>query len=430
MKKVYIKTYGCQMNVHETEKLYAAFEDHGYFACDDYNEADAVVLNTCAVRENAETHVYGNLGLIKKAKEAKPGMIVAVCGCMSQESHMPEYLHKRCPFINIIIGTTKLDRLPSLVENIGPKDYFTDTIIDETVPCGINKAKRNGCNSFVNITYGCNNFCTYCIVPYVKGRERSRTLEDIKSEVKSLIESGTKEITLLGQNVNSYNDGRNNFYALLSELSSLDGEFWIKFMTSHPKDLSEDVVKLIGSSDKLANYIHLPLQSGSDRILKAMNRKYDYSSYKQKIDWIREYIPSAGISSDIIVGFPSETEDEFLETIKAVEEIKYNSLFMFIYSKRTGTPAAVMSDQIDEKVKKDRIARLIKVQSKIASKIAKDSIGKTEIVLCDSFSDNICTGKTASDKVILFEGNKDLVNNFVNIEIIDSKNSKLYGKVI
>lgn len=419
------------MNVHETEKLYAMFEEHGYFECDEMTSADLVILNTCAVRENAETHVYGNLGLVKKAKETNPNMVVVVCGCMSQESHMPEYLHKRCPFINIIIGTTRFDRLPELVKEVGPKGYFTDIVIDETVPCGVNKAKRKGPGNFVNIMYGCNNFCTYCIVPYVKGRERSRQLSDIKNEVKSLIDSGIKEITLLGQNVNSYNDGKHDFYALLNELSAIDGEYWIKFMTSHPKDLSPDVVRLIGCEEHLANYIHLPLQSGSNRILGAMNRKYTFEQYKGTVDLIRECVPGAGLSSDIIVGFPSETEEEFEDTLRAVSEIRYNNLFMFLYSKRVGTPAAKMADQIDESVKKQRIDRLIKIQQKIASEIAKESLGTVEKVLCDQCDDNnVCTGKTSSDKVIMFNGDKSMINSFLNVKVSSTKNSKLFGEVI
>ncbi len=421
------------MNVHETEKLYALFEFSGISQADGAEDADIIIFNTCCVREGAETRVIGNLGIIKKLKEKKPSLIVAVCGCMTQQQAVAEKLHKRCPFINIITGTYKLSRLPEMVKRIeSGEKYIFDLELDLTVPCGINVAKRSdNVNNFVNIMYGCNNFCTYCIVPYVKGRERSRRKGDIIEEVRQLINGGCKEITLLGQNVNSYNDGDNDFYTLLNEISDIEGDFWIKFMTSHPKDLSDKVIDLIAEKDRLAHYIHLPLQSGSDRILALMNRKYDIAAYMKKIDRIKKKMPDAGLTSDIIVGFPTETEEDYLLTEKAVRQVQYNNLFTFIYSKRSGTPAAIMEGQVPEETKKERIARLISVQAEIANKKAAECIGKTYKVLCDSRDGKTLTGKTSDDRVIVFESeDKDLYNKFVNVKVTNVKNSKLYGKAV
>ncbi len=431
VERVYIKTYGCQMNVHETEKLYAAFEREGIGAADSAENADIVVLNTCCVREGAETRVIGNLGRIKKLKQSNPNLIVAVCGCMTQQEKAAEMLRKRCPFINIITGTYSLGALPQMVKAVRSGEKFIlDLSVNEEIPMGINEACRSdNVNRFVNIMYGCDNFCTYCIVPYVKGRERSRRLADVKSEVEGLVRNGAKEITLLGQNVNSYRDGNNDFYALLSELSAIDGDFWIKFMTSHPKDLSGDVIKLIGREKKLANYVHLPVQSGSDEILKKMNRKYSVADYLRKIDMIREYIPHAGLTSDIIVGFPTETEEDFAATLDLVRRVRYNNLFMFIYSKRNGTPAAIMEGQVPEAIKKERITRLINAQSEISNELASVCVGETFRVLCDGRGKN-ATGKTSDDRVIVFDdGGADLYNRFVDVEVTSAKNSKLYGRI-
>ena len=430
MKLVYIKTYGCQMNVHESEKLYAAFELNGIGQADSVENADIIVFNTCCVREGAQTRVIGNLGIIKKLKEKKRNLIVVVCGCMSQQPAIAEKLHKRCSFINIITGTYKLSSIPDMVKRVQAGEKFIiDLENDETIAGGINIAKRSDkISTFVNIMYGCNNFCTYCIVPYVKGRERSRKASDIYDEVKLLINEGAKEITLLGQNVNSYNDGENNFLKLLDMLSDIDGDYWIKFMTSHPKDLSDDVIRLIAEKPKLAKYIHLPLQSGSDRILALMNRKYDIASYLRKIDLARSLMPTVGLSSDIIVGFPTETEEDYLQTENAVKRVRYNNLFTFIYSKRTGTPAATMDGQIDEEIKKERITRLIEVQAEIASKNASECIGNTYRVLCDGKEGDKYTGKTSEDRVIVFDNGT--IGKFIDVKVTSSKNSKLYGKVV
>lgn len=419
------------MNVHESEKLYAAFEKKGVAAAIRAEDADIIVLNTCCVREGAETRVIGNLGIVKKLKEKKPDLIVAVCGCMPQQQSAADKIHKRCPFVNIITGTYKLGLIPDMVERVEAGERtIVDLEKDETIAGGINDAKRSDKTSvFVNIMYGCNNFCTYCIVPYVKGRERSRSAKDIYNEVRLLIDGGAKEITLLGQNVNSYNDGTCDFVKLLDMLSDIDGDYWIKFMTSHPKDLSDDVIKMIAEKPRLAKYIHLPLQSGSDRILALMNRKYDIASYMRKIDLARSLVPDMGFSSDIIVGFPTETESDYKMTENAVKAAGYNNLFTFIYSKRTGTPAAAMNGQVSEEIKKERIARLIDVQAKIASERASKCIGNTYRVLCDGKEGNMFTGKTSEDRVIVF-GGEAKPGEFTEVKVTSAKNSKLYGKAV
>ena len=418
------------MNMHETEKMYADFESEGCIVADKIDAADIIIYNTCCIREGAETRVLGNLGIAKKLKEKNRKLIIAICGCMTQQPEMAEYLHKRCPFINVITGTFGLKNIINMIK-CADGGYLSDLTVDESVPDGVNCARRSDAvNNYVNITYGCNNYCTYCIVPYVKGRERSRRLIDIVDEVKTLVRGGAKEITLLGQNVNSYNDaGGNDFYALLSEIAVLDGEFWVKFMTSHPKDLSLDVIKLIGREEKLANYIHLPLQSGSDDILRRMNRKYDFAGYMQKIDWIKTYIPDAGITSDVIIGFPGETDGDFEKTLDAVKKIGFHNLFMFLYSKRKGTPAADMERQVPDSVKKERIGRLIAVQSEIENKLAQDCVGKTYKTLFDGRGGN--AGKNQSDKPIVIEDGRriELYNCFTDVEITKAVNSKLYGKI-
>ena len=430
-KKVYIKTYGCQMNVHESEKMYAQFEKEGFTFAESMNTADIIVFNTCCIREGAETRVIGNLGIAKKLKEKNRNLIIAICGCMTQQSGMAEYLHSRCPFVNVITGTFGVGKIVDYIKLAG-NSYFSDICIDESIPHGINEAKRSGeANNYVNIMYGCDNFCTYCIVPYVKGRERSRRLIDIKNEVAELISHGAKEITLLGQNVNSFRDeDGNDFFALLSSLSHLDGDYWIKFLTSHPKDLSEEAIKLIGSEEKLANYVHLPLQSGSDKILSEMNRKYSVKEYLKKIEWIKKYIPDAGITSDVIIGFPGETDEDFEQTMSLTKDIEFNNLFMFLYSIRKGTPAAEMQNQVPESIKKERIARLIKQQSKIENELAKQHVGKTLKVLCDNDSEGKFSAKSGNDKPIIIEnGKKGMLNRFFEVKITQAVGSKLYGNI-
>ncbi|MBQ8881799.1 MAG: tRNA (N6-isopentenyl adenosine(37)-C2)-methylthiotransferase MiaB, partial [Clostridia bacterium] len=406
-RKYFINTYGCQMNVHESEKLAGILIERGYTQADSLNDADIVVFNTCCVRETAEQRVLGNLGIVKKLKESKPNLKVAVCGCMAQKKGSAESLKKRCPFINIIFGTHNIHKFGEFLDELDRGVKFQSEILDTEgkIVEGVPVYRTSGVNAWVNISYGCNNFCSYCIVPYVRGRERSRSKSQIIDDVRALLDEGYKEITLLGQNVNSYGndfaDKSINFANLLEELSKFDGKYKIRFMTSHPKDLSEDVVKVIASSDKLADFIHLPVQAGSDRILSLMNRKYTKSDYLKQIDMIRKHIPNVGLSSDIMVGFPTETEEDFLDTVDIVKRVRYNNLFTFIYSRRSGTPADKM-EQIPLAIKKDRIKRLIDLQFEIGNEEASACVGKTYETLCAEFHDGKCVGKSSCEKAITF----------------------------
>ena len=423
----YIKTYGCQMNAHESEKLAGILESRGYTPAPDMESADVIVMNTCCVRETAETHVLGNLGIVKKLKEKNPSVKVAVCGCMTQASGAAEKLKKRCPFIDIIFGTYNIHKFSEYLDvaSSGKKlieIWDKEREIVEGLP-----VKREGkIGALVNIMYGCNNFCSYCIVPYVRGRERSRRPDDILHDISELVGSGYKEITLLGQNVNSYSCDGVDFSRLIDLASDIEGDYWLKFMTSHPKDLKESVVKTIAHKKRLADFVHLPVQSGSDRVLSLMNRKYTKAEYLAKIDMIKSYLPDVGLSCDVMVGFPTETEEDFKETLDVVERVGYSNLFSFIYSPRPGTPAAKM-DQVPLSIKKERIDRLIKRQFEIANSLAKAQVGKTVRVLCDGEENGKYSGKTASDKKVLFSADKSFVGEFTNVRITQAVNSKLYG---
>lgn len=432
--KYHINTYGCQMNVHESEKLAGILENRGFTETEDQREADIIVFNTCCVRETAETKILGNLGIVKKIKEQNPGLKVCVCGCMAQKKGEAERLKKRCPFINLIFGTHNLYKFDEYLEKILAGENYIDIAEDDGMLPERTPVKRSdGVNAWVNIMYGCNNFCSYCIVPYVRGREKSRPEQDILRDVESLVKSGYKEITLLGQNVNSYGNDfestKNNFARLLDKCASFEGDYKIRFMTSHPKDLSEDVVRVISQNDKLAKFIHLPVQAGSDRILELMNRKYSSADYLSKIDMIRKYIPDVGLSSDIMVGFPTETEEDFEDTLKIVSRVRFNNLFTFIYSRRSGTPAYKMQ-QVDYQTKKSRIKRLIDLQFDISCRVAEDCTGKIYRVLCDNFNSGKARGKTSCEKTVYFDACENIENRFVDVEITHTKNSQLFGRLL
>ncbi len=434
LKKYYINTYGCQMNVHESEKLAGILESRGYERTDEQSNADVIVFNTCCVRETAETRVLGNLGIVKKIKENNPSLVVAVCGCMAQKPGAAAALKKRCPFINIVFGTHNLHEFGEYLDGIQSGGYRCEVWekegeIVEDVPV----SRTSGVNAWVNIAYGCNNFCSYCIVPYVRGRERSRNETAVLDDVRRLVDEGYKEITLLGQYVNSYGndlgDPHVNFASLLEKIATIDGEFRVKFMTSHPKDLSEDVVKAVASSDKLADYVHLPIQAGSDRILALMNRKYTQVDYLKRIDTIRKYIPEVGLSSDIMVGFPTETEEDFDQTLDVVRKVGYNNLFTFIYSRRSGTPADKM-EQVALAVKKDRIKRLIAEQFEIGNALALGCVGKTYRVLCDEWNGGKGKGRSSCEKTIYFNCDENVYGKFVNVKVVATKNNRLKGEVV
>lgn len=422
----YIQTYGCQMNVHESEKFAGILQSRGFTACDNVESAGIIILNTCCVRETAESKVYGHLGRIKSQKRV--GSVLVVCGCMTQRREVAEGLLKRCPFVDIVLGTFNQCRLGDYLDEFlhtGTKIVEVWDSAQEEQPSPI--ARTSGVNAWLNIMYGCNNFCTYCIVPYVRGRERCRPIDDILSDVDGLIKSGYKQITLLGQNVNSYCHKGKNFIDLLKMLDNGEN-YRLKFMTSHPKDFSAELAEQIACSKVLSKSLHIPVQSGSNRILKEMNRRYTREEYLAKIACLRALVPDIGLSSDMMVGFPTETEEDFLQTLDLAETVKYNNLFMFIYSRRSGTPADKMP-QLDYKTKQGRIDRLIKAQFEISKRIAADHVGKTATVLVSEKDGRKCFGKSEDDSAITFESDA-AVGDFVKVKITSAKNANLKGEVV
>lgn len=385
--KYYLETWGCQMNEEDSERIAGMLENMKYVRTDIRDDADIIIFNTCCVRENPENKVYGNLGELKALKKRNPHLIIAVCGCMMQEKGIPETIKKKFPFVDLIFGTYNIHRLPELINNIISSRKSIVEVWDKegSIIEGLPVKRQNDVKAFVTIMHGCNNFCTYCIVPYTRGRERSRSPQNIINEIKNLADNGYKEVTLLGQNVNSYGkdiEGM-SFAKLLRMVNEVEGIERIRFMTSHPKDLTIDVIKAIKECDKVCKHIHLPVQSGSTRILKMMNRKYSKESYLKLIDTIKNEIPDVSLTTDIIVGFPEETEDDFKETLNMVESVRYDSAFTFIYSPRKGTPAERYKDQVPEEVKHERFNRLLSLVNKIGNENSKKYIGKTVKVLVE-----------------------------------------------
>lgn len=427
--KYHIHTYGCQMNVHESEKIAGILCERGYVSCDSVADADIIVLNTCCVRETAESKVYGHLGRIKSQKKA--GAVLVVCGCMTQQAGAAQRLASRCKFVDIILGTFNVSHLGQYL------DMFVTSgsrIIDvwqserDGDACGSAPILRtSGVNAWVNIMYGCNNFCTYCIVPYVRGRERCRPIDDILRDLDDLLKQGYRQITFLGQNVNSYKYKDKNFVDLL-RLCETDSKYRLKFMTSHPKDISVELAELYARSKVLAHCLHLPVQAGSDRILAAMNRHYTREQYADIIKTFRAAVPDIGLSSDVMVGFPTETEDDFLQTLSLVQQVRFNNLFMFIYSRRSGTPADKMP-QLDYAVKQRRIDRLIKQQFEIGKSLASAKVGSVAEVLVTEKTDGVCFGKASDDSAISFTGKAD-IGDFVKVRITSAVNANLTGEVI
>lgn len=435
--KYKINTYGCQMNIHESEKLAGMLKQLGYDCVEsDSDNYDIILFNTCCIRDNAEKKVLGHIGTIKIIKEKNPDLIVVVVGCMTQQESVAEKLMKRFPFIDIILGANNLHTLQGQILKL--QSTRSKIVAIEKAPrpdiVEFNGAYRtSGANAWVNIMYGCNNFCTYCIVPYVRGRERSRHPDLLIKEVKQLIADGYKEITLLGQNVNSYgNDAYFNvsFAQLLDELGQIEGKHRIRFMTSHPKDLSQDVIKVIAKHDTLCKYIHLPLQAGSDNVLTAMNRKYTMDYYKKLLADIRAIIPDCGISTDLMVGFPGETDEDFECTVNAVKELEFGTAFTYIYSLRSGTAAALM-EQIPYSVKSERIQKLIQVQNEVTRKLSKQYEGRIMEVLCEGTKDeNHACGRTDCGRLVTFTGDANMIGQFYKVKINNSQSAALHGEIV
>lgn len=439
-KKYYIETFGCQMNVHESEKVAGILVNLGYVETKVRAEAKIIVFNTCCIRDTAEKKIFGNIGELKILKKLDKSRIIVIFGCMTQQEGMAETIASKFPFVDIILGTSNVhllaDKINELEERrarkrgkiveIDPSER--PPVVEDVVPY-----RTSYPNAWVNIMYGCNNFCAYCIVPYVRGRERSRDPELILEEVRSLVNAGYKEITLLGQNVDSYGSDRTDgvdFYYLLKKIAEIPQKFRLRFMTSHPKDLSEEVIKLIAETPNFCNNIHLPVQAGSNAVLKAMNRRYDRERYFYLIDLIKKYMPDCGITSDIMVGFPGETEEDFLDTLDLVEKVRYHNAFTFIYSPRKGTVAARM-EQIPYPVKSERIKRLIALQNKITLEISETYVGKVkEVLVEDAPKEGMLCGRTECGRLVNFKGDSSLVGSFVNVRIEKNKASALIGEIV
>ena len=434
--KACVATFGCQMNFKDSEKLIGILNEIGYEETED-EHADLVLYNTCTVRENANLKIYGRLGYLSKLKKENSNMIIGLCGCMMQEEHVVEKIKKSYKFVDLIFGTHNIFKLAELLyERLSGQKSVIDiwqgtTEIVEDLP----SERKYSFKSGVNIMYGCNNFCSYCIVPYVRGRERSRKPEDIINEIKKLVSEGVVEIMLLGQNVNSYGKTLENpmtFAQLLQEIEKIDGLKRVRFMTSHPKDLSDELIDVMAHSKKICKQMHLPLQSGSDRLLKIMNRHYDKQHYLEIVDKLRKAIPDIGISTDIIVGFPGETEEDFNETLDVVKKVQYDSAFTFIYSKRSGTPAAEMENQVPQDVVKDRFDRLLKVVNEISSKKTAKYEGTTQLVMAEevnSHDPELITGRLSNNTVVHFKGNKDLIGQELKVKLLKAKGFYYFGEI-
>lgn len=424
------------MNVHESEKIAGILSGMGYLECKAPEDADVIVFNTCCVRENAEQHAFGNIGMLKKLKAEKPELVIAVCGCMTQQGNFSEKLLKSYPYVDLVIGTFNIDKFGELLaKKIESKKRLVE-ILEKNgeISESVTPLRSSFPNAWVNVMYGCNNFCSYCIVPYVRGRERSRRADKIVAEIKGLVDNGYKEITLLGQNVNSYGkdlkDG-SSFSSLLDEIGKLEGKFRLRFMSNHPKDLTEEVVEAIERNPHACKAIHLPVQSGSDRILKEMNRRYTVEDYLGKVAKIRDIIPNCAITTDIIVGFPTETEKEFEDTVSLVEKVRYDGAFTFVYSPREGTKAAAMDGQIPADIKKDRIMRLVDIQNEINREESSKYVGSTVEILFEDYDEKKqkYMGRDERGRMAYCEYPENVVGKFAEVEITSTGGMSLIGKI-
>ena len=435
-KKYFLKTYGCQMNEHDSELIRNLVEGIGFLSVESIEEADLVILNTCAIRENAHDKVFGFLGRCKHEKEKNNNdMIIAICGCMAQEPTVCEEIMKKHKYVDLVFGTHNIHELPNYLLNRINKTDFEVKSIEGDVVENLEYIRDSKISAWVNIMYGCDKFCTYCIVPYTRGKQRSRKSEKILEEVKKLKNEGYKEITLLGQNVNAYGKDLENelsFAELLEETAKI-GIDRVRFVTSHPWDFSSDMIDVIAKYDNIMPYIHLPLQSGSSKILKLMGRRYTKEEYLELFNNIKKKIPNVSITTDIIVGFPGETDDDFNETLDVVNKCKYDGAYTFNYSKREGTPAAIMTNQVDDKIKNERLQRLNELVNKYSLESNQKYLNKIVKVLITGSSekgqDMIC-GYTDTMKLVNVKGNKDLIGNIVNVKITDAKSFSLDGEVV
>ena len=435
-RKAYVRSFGCQLNVSDGEKIQGLLKKMGYSFTEDEQEADLIILNTCAVRENAEDRVFGIVGSMKKLKELKPSLIIGIAGCMTAQSHIAEKIKKSYPQVDLVVGTSALSALPELLLGALKGAGFRADITEyDDFSEAVEQVRSSSFKASVPIMFGCNNFCTYCIVPYVRGRERSRRPEDIISEVRQLVREGYKEIMLLGQNVNSYGKdlgGDMSFPQLLRELNRIEGDFWIRFMSSHPKDASKELIDAIFDCEKVAKHLHLPVQSGSTDVLARMNRRYTIEDYLEIVEHIRSRDPDFSLTTDLIVGFPDETEEDFRATLDIVKKVKYDNIYSFIYSKRSGTKAAEMPDGTSEEEKGRRMRRLLEMQREVSAEHYRRFIGRTMRVLADDVSKKKkgwLTGKSSEFIIVEFEGDSSLIGQFADVEITGAMNWAVTGNL-
>ena len=436
--KYIIETFGCQMNENDSERLSGMLSEMGYSESIKRAESDLVIFNTCCVRENAELKVYGHLGALKKLKEKNPELVIAICGCMMQQPEVVEHIKKVYKHVDIVFGTHNLYKFPELLSTaIETKNTVID-VWDSTGSIAENMpiTRKDSLKAWVTVMYGCNNFCSYCIVPYVRGRERSRGMEEIKNEVQKLAQEGCKEITLLGQNVNSYGkdlSGEYTFAGLLRELNTIEGIERIRFMTSHPKDLSDELIYAMRDCEKVCEHLHLPVQAGSTKILDDMNRRYTKEQYLELLEKVKTHIPGISLSTDIIVGFPGETEEDFAETLDVVSKARFDMAYTFLYSKRTGTPAATKEDQVSEETKKERFDRLLALQNTISREINDELLGKEVEVLVEGLSKSsktTYTGRTRENKIVNFKGSPEIVGKLVRVKLDTIQTWSLLGEIV
>ncbi len=437
-RKVFALTLGCQQNEADSERFMGMAREMGYEKCDIPDEASLIIVNTCAIREHAEKRALSLVGQYKHVKEKNPELIIAICGCMVVQEHRVNDIKMRYPYVDILLGPSLMYKLPEYIwaRSNGGKRIFDPETKEYSVAEGLPVLRQSNYRAWISVMYGCNNFCSYCIVPYVRGRERSRRKEDVIAEFKELIASGYKDITLLGQNVNSYGKDSGfdyDFADLLGELDEVEGDYTVHFMTSHPKDATKKLVDVMANSKHVAKHFHLPMQSGSDKVLSEMNRRYDFERYIGILDYIREKIPDVTITSDIIVGFPGESDEDFEATLSALNRARFDMIYSFQYSPRKGTPAADREDQIPKEIKSARFDRLLKLQNKISLESNKPLENKILKVLCDGPSKNnpdVYSGRTEGGKIVLFDGEASDIGKFINVKIERADTFALYGKIV
>jgi tRNA-2-methylthio-N6-dimethylallyladenosine synthase len=433
----YVHTFGCQLNFSEGEKIKGLLTQMGYGLTDSPENADLIMFNTCAVRENAEDRVFGQIGAIKRFKKLNPDLVIGLSGCMAQEQHVAEKVRQSYPYVDIVFGTSAMDKFPKLLWDVlnGKKHAFDTTEYGDFIDESFNQVRDSEIFASVPIMYGCNNFCTYCIVPYVRGRERSRKSETIIKEVQGLISQGYKEIMLLGQNVNSYGNDLEDeisFPELLRKLNALEGEFVIRFMSSHPKDATTELIDTILQCDKVGKHLHLPVQCGSNDILKAMNRRYTVEKYLEIIDYARSKCEDFSFTTDIIIGFPNESDEDFQGTMELIKRVKYDNIYSFIYSKRSGTKASLIDDKISDETKGKRMRDFLAVQRDITDKSYKRFVGRTLRVLVsgESKTEGVLTGKSSEYIIVEFVGDKSLIGQFVDVKVTQSRNWSVFGELV